>query len=260
MQRGSAFSRRQAVLPRNDVGFIADSQSGHYGFRIFKTRDCSGICMQNRRKIEVIYPGVAGQFQQVADGSRLQSGAFPSTRSAINSSFTPGYINLEKNHAGLLHAFQKFLATGGQGQLVIVGPMNEGRRRSSSNSQKNLGLRSESSLPDLWMTSICRPFTRPPCICMSLTVRGIRFHGAGSDGLWSARRLLQCRLVAGGCRTSAAVRQPARIRTNSRKPCIALFLILDARTLLIESGRNILPALPMGKCCSTDTVRISTKL
>ncbi|MCU1309726.1 MAG: mshA 5 [Candidatus Angelobacter sp.] len=76
-------------------------------------------------KIEVIYPGVARQFQHIADSSRLQAVC---SKYRINDHFIlyTGIYKPRKNHAGLLHSFQRFLANGGQGQLVIAGPMNEG--------------------------------------------------------------------------------------------------------------------------------------
>ncbi|MCU1308054.1 MAG: mshA 5 [Acidobacteriaceae bacterium] len=76
-------------------------------------------------KIEVIYPGVARQFQQVAEESRLQSVC---SKYHISGQFIlyTGIYKRRKNHAGLLLAFQRFLANGSQGQLVIAGPMDEG--------------------------------------------------------------------------------------------------------------------------------------
>src|SRR5205807_1323626 len=59
-------------------------------------------------KIEVIYPGVAKQFQQVADISRLRSVC---SKYRIIDQFIlyTGIYKPRKNHAGLLHAFQRFL-------------------------------------------------------------------------------------------------------------------------------------------------------
>jgi glycosyltransferase involved in cell wall biosynthesis len=76
-------------------------------------------------KIEVIYPGVARHFQPVTDTSVLQS---VSSKYRISDQFIlyTGIYKARKNHAGLLHAFQQFLGAGGQGELVIAGPMNEG--------------------------------------------------------------------------------------------------------------------------------------
>jgi glycosyltransferase involved in cell wall biosynthesis len=76
-------------------------------------------------KIEVIYPGVARQFQQNADRSQVQAVCSKYRLSGQFILYT-GIYKPRKNHAGLLHAFQRFLANGGQGQLVIAGPMNEG--------------------------------------------------------------------------------------------------------------------------------------
>jgi glycosyltransferase involved in cell wall biosynthesis len=47
-----------------------------------------------------------------------------------------GIYKPRKNHAGLLHAFQKFLAIGGKGQLVIAGPLNEGEADLKALAQK----------------------------------------------------------------------------------------------------------------------------
>jgi glycosyltransferase involved in cell wall biosynthesis len=76
-------------------------------------------------KIEVIYPGVAGQFQPIVDRSRLQAVC---SKYRISGRFIlyTGIYKPRKNHSGLLHAFQKFLAKSGEGLLVIAGPMNEG--------------------------------------------------------------------------------------------------------------------------------------
>ncbi|MCU1286041.1 MAG: group 1 glycosyl transferase [Acidobacteriales bacterium] len=76
-------------------------------------------------KIEVIYPGVAKGIRQVADASRLRA---VRSKYGISGQFIlyTGIYKPRKNHAGLLRAFQRFLITGGSGQLVIAGPMNEG--------------------------------------------------------------------------------------------------------------------------------------
>jgi glycosyltransferase involved in cell wall biosynthesis len=76
-------------------------------------------------KIEVIYPGVAAQFQKIADASVLQA-VYSKYRISGQFILYTGIYKPRKNHAGLLHAFQRFLANGGQGQLVIAGPLNEG--------------------------------------------------------------------------------------------------------------------------------------
>jgi glycosyltransferase involved in cell wall biosynthesis len=76
-------------------------------------------------KIEVIYPGVSGGFRPLTDAAALQAVRH---KYAIARDYVlfSGIYKLRKNHAGLLRAFQKFLASGGDADLVIAGPLKEG--------------------------------------------------------------------------------------------------------------------------------------
>jgi glycosyltransferase involved in cell wall biosynthesis len=91
----------------------------------FSKREIVRYLNADPSKIEVIYPGVAADFQQVVDDSRLQAVRL---KYRISGSFVlyTGIYKPRKNHAGLLRAFQRFLSIGGKGQLVIAGPMHEG--------------------------------------------------------------------------------------------------------------------------------------
>jgi glycosyltransferase involved in cell wall biosynthesis len=93
----------------------------------FSKRDIVRHLGADARKIEVIYPGVSREFQPVKD---------PAARSAVRRKYGierdyvlyTGIYKPRKNHAGLLRAFERFLARGGDADLVIAGPLNEGER------------------------------------------------------------------------------------------------------------------------------------
>jgi glycosyltransferase involved in cell wall biosynthesis len=76
-------------------------------------------------KIDVIYPGVDPAFAPVTDAAHL---AAVLSRFGIDGEYIlcVGIYKPRKNHAGLLRAFQRYLASGIQAQLVIAGPMAEG--------------------------------------------------------------------------------------------------------------------------------------
>lgn len=76
-------------------------------------------------KIEVIPSAVSPVFRQVREKSRIDVvlGKYGITTDFI---LYAGIYKPRKNHAGLLHAFQKFKAAGAKARLVIAGPMNEG--------------------------------------------------------------------------------------------------------------------------------------
>jgi glycosyltransferase involved in cell wall biosynthesis len=91
----------------------------------FSKRDIVRHLGADAGKIDVIYPGVSCEFRPVSD---------PATRSAVRYKYGierdyvlyTGIYKPRKNHAGLLHAFERFLALGGDADLVIAGPMKEG--------------------------------------------------------------------------------------------------------------------------------------
>ncbi|HLJ28974.1 MAG TPA: glycosyltransferase family 1 protein [Candidatus Angelobacter sp.] len=77
-------------------------------------------------RIEVIYPGVSAAFQQVTDSSRLGQ---VRRKYSICDEFIlyAGIYKPRKNHAGLLRAFRKLRSGCVDAQLVIAGPVNEGK-------------------------------------------------------------------------------------------------------------------------------------
>jgi glycosyltransferase involved in cell wall biosynthesis len=91
----------------------------------FSKRDIVRYLGADAEKIEVIYPGVSCEFRPVND---------PAARSAVCRKYGierdyilyTGIYKPRKNHVGLLRAFQQFLASGGDADLVIAGPMKEG--------------------------------------------------------------------------------------------------------------------------------------
>jgi glycosyltransferase involved in cell wall biosynthesis len=91
----------------------------------FSKRDIVRHLGADPEKIEVIYPGVSREFQPVGD---------PAARSAVRHKYAierdyvlyTGIYKPRKNHAGLLRAFERFLALGGDADLVIAGPLKEG--------------------------------------------------------------------------------------------------------------------------------------
>jgi glycosyltransferase involved in cell wall biosynthesis len=91
----------------------------------FSKRDIVRHLAADAGKIDVIYPGVSREFRPVSD---------PATHLAVRHKYGierdyvlyAGIYKPRKNHAGLLRAFARFLALGGDGDLVIAGPMREG--------------------------------------------------------------------------------------------------------------------------------------
>jgi glycosyltransferase involved in cell wall biosynthesis len=77
-------------------------------------------------KIEVIYPAVDPFFQSGADPAEVAS---VRSRFGIDRDYIlcVGIYKPRKNHARLLKAFQLLLETGVQSQLVIAGPLGEGK-------------------------------------------------------------------------------------------------------------------------------------
>ncbi len=93
----------------------------------FSKRDIISRLNAPPEKITVIYPGVDPQFAPVSDPEQLN---LVRSRYGIHDDFVlyTGIYKLRKNHAALLRAFRVFLDGGGQGQLVLAGPMEEGER------------------------------------------------------------------------------------------------------------------------------------
>jgi glycosyltransferase involved in cell wall biosynthesis len=79
-------------------------------------------------KITVIYPAVDPGFRQISDAVAREA-VFSKHGIGGDYIFYTGIYKARKNHAGLLKSFKRFLEFGGNGQLVIAGPLNEGERR-----------------------------------------------------------------------------------------------------------------------------------
>lgn len=80
----------------------------------------------NPDKIEVTYPSISPIFRPIRDKSQIKTVL---TKYGITDEYIlcAGIYKLRKNHAGLLHAFQRLRAKGVNGQLVIAGPTDEGQ-------------------------------------------------------------------------------------------------------------------------------------
>jgi glycosyltransferase involved in cell wall biosynthesis len=94
----------------------------------FSKRDIVHYLGADPTKIEVIYPGVSRGFQPIKDPATLHAvrGRYNIERDYV---LYTGIYKSRKNHAGLLRAFQRFLAMGGDADLVIAGPLKEGELR-----------------------------------------------------------------------------------------------------------------------------------
>jgi glycosyltransferase involved in cell wall biosynthesis len=79
------------------------------------------------QKVKVIYPAVDTTFRRV-DEPRVRDSICSKHGIAGDYIFYTGIYKPRKNHAGLLRAFQHFLSAGGDGQLVIAGPLEQGAR------------------------------------------------------------------------------------------------------------------------------------
>ena len=78
-------------------------------------------------KVAVIYPAADLNFGQISHTDEIKSVL---SEYGIEGDYIlyAGIYKLRKNHAGLLRAFRQYLDFGGEGQLVIAGPMNEGEQ------------------------------------------------------------------------------------------------------------------------------------
>jgi glycosyltransferase involved in cell wall biosynthesis len=76
-------------------------------------------------KIIVIHSGFSREFLPVSDPSALRGVGH---KCGIGRDYVlyTGIYKLRKNHSGLLRAFERFLALGGDADLVIAGPLQEG--------------------------------------------------------------------------------------------------------------------------------------
>lgn len=115
-----------AAAVRLADGIITDSE--------FSRDDIVRYLDVDRSKINVVYPGVSTDFQQIADAEILRS-VRAKYRIEHDYIIYAGIYKPRKNHLALLKAFQKFLSRTRHANLVLVGPLSEGqedlRRRST---------------------------------------------------------------------------------------------------------------------------------
>jgi glycosyltransferase involved in cell wall biosynthesis len=78
-------------------------------------------------KVQVIYPGISPDFQQISDTAELEK---IRAKYGIEDDYIvyAGIYKPRKNHAGLLRAFRTLLANGERANLVLVGPLKEGEQ------------------------------------------------------------------------------------------------------------------------------------
>jgi len=187
-------------------------------------------------KIEVIYPGVARQFEQIAHGSRLQAVC---SKHRISGQFIlyTGIYKPRKNHAGLLHAYQRFLAIGGQGQLVIVGPMNEGEGELKELAEK-LGIKKQVVFAgfvddlDLQALYLAARVYACPSLYEGFGFTVLEAMACGVPVVCSTAASLP--EVAGQAALYADPRNPEEFAQALHRA----FFDPDIRTMLIEHGRN----------------------
>jgi glycosyltransferase involved in cell wall biosynthesis len=93
----------------------------------FSRDDIVRLLGANPEKIEVVYPGISPDFRKVHDQVELDN---VRRKYRIENDFViyAGIYKPRKNHAALLRAFRAFLSTGPQANLVLVGPLDEGKQ------------------------------------------------------------------------------------------------------------------------------------
>jgi glycosyltransferase involved in cell wall biosynthesis len=93
----------------------------------FSKRDIVRYLGADPARIEVIHSGFSRDFLPVRDPSALRG---IRRKCGIEREYVlyTGIYKPRKNHAGLLRAFERFLALGGDADLVIAGPLQEGER------------------------------------------------------------------------------------------------------------------------------------
>jgi glycosyltransferase involved in cell wall biosynthesis len=81
-------------------------------------------------KISLVYPSVAREFTRIIDPEILV-GVLSKFGIDIDEDyvFYAGIYKSRKNHAGLLRAFKLFLDAGAIAQLIVAGPIEEGKRK-----------------------------------------------------------------------------------------------------------------------------------
>jgi glycosyltransferase involved in cell wall biosynthesis len=93
----------------------------------FSKREICRYLHADRAEIDVVHSGVDPQFAPADDpnATRELLGRFGITGDYV---FYTGIYKPRKNHAGLIRAFARLLAMNVTAQLVIAGPVNEGKR------------------------------------------------------------------------------------------------------------------------------------
>jgi glycosyltransferase involved in cell wall biosynthesis len=111
------YRAMMAAAVRRADRIITDSEYSKRDIqRFFKAKD---------DHLDVIYPGVDQSICKNVDSVKLCE---VKSRLGIASPYLiyTGIYKLRKNHAGLLQAFKTFVDEGGDAQLVIAGPMEDG--------------------------------------------------------------------------------------------------------------------------------------
>jgi glycosyltransferase involved in cell wall biosynthesis len=93
----------------------------------FSKRDIVRYLGADPARIEVIHSGFSRDFLPVRDPSALRGIRH---KCGIERDYVlyTGIYKPRKNHAGLLRAFERFLGLGGDADLVIAGPLQEGEQ------------------------------------------------------------------------------------------------------------------------------------
>lgn len=121
------YRRMMAAAARSAVHIITVSE--------FSKSDIMRHLSVDPAKIEVIHSGVSPVFRLSGDSSRIED---VRRKYTIRKEFIlyAGIYKPRKNHAGLLHAFQKLRASEVDAELVIAGPMNEGEAALKSHARE----------------------------------------------------------------------------------------------------------------------------
>jgi glycosyltransferase involved in cell wall biosynthesis len=93
----------------------------------FSRDDIVRLLGADPEKIEVVYPGISPDFRKVNDQVELDN---VRRKYRIENVYViyAGIYKPRKNHAALLRAFRAFLSTEPQANLVLVGPLDEGKQ------------------------------------------------------------------------------------------------------------------------------------
>jgi glycosyltransferase involved in cell wall biosynthesis len=111
------YRAMMAAAVRRADRIITDSE--------YSKRDIQRFFKAEDDRLDVIYPGIDQSIRKNVDSVKLCE---VKSRLGIVSPYLiyTGIYKLRKNHAGLLQAFKAFVDRGGDAQLVIAGPMEDG--------------------------------------------------------------------------------------------------------------------------------------